>query len=220
MVRGAGRGVPTMLNCGMRTLAQRSWSRVCTHTRSPAPTTRITILLAIVSSAATKTRDSSPASVTGIISRSPLLSLPINTPDGPISVTSCAGNGQRRCPRRCGRGPHMLAAAAAACSPLSRRKITLGGVGAGVGVRTVMVAVHVASGYTVTFWMTSSARSVQACERTRDEIASAGYAYVVIHPASPRIAFQRCALPATASDPSRRSSSAKSVAVASLARKP
>lgn len=25
VVRGAGRGVPTMLNCGMRTLAQRSW---------------------------------------------------------------------------------------------------------------------------------------------------------------------------------------------------
>ncbi|CAG6938217.1 hypothetical protein PICSAR120_04558 [Mycobacterium avium subsp. paratuberculosis] len=40
----------------------------------------------------------------------------------------------------------MLAAAAAACSPLSRRRITLGGVGAGVGVRTVIVALQCPSG--------------------------------------------------------------------------
>ncbi|CAG7406246.1 hypothetical protein PICSAR71_04576 [Mycobacterium avium subsp. paratuberculosis] len=102
--------------------------------------------LAIGSSAATKTRDSSPASVTGISSRSPLGSLPISTPDGPISVISSAGSRLRRSPPRCGRGPHMLAAAAAACSPLSRRRITLGGVGAGVGVRTVIVALQCPSG--------------------------------------------------------------------------
>ncbi len=114
----------------------------------------------------------------------------------------------------------MLAAAAAACSPLSRRRITLGGVGAGVGVRTVIVAVQVASGYTVTFWMTSSARNVHACDRTRDVIASAGYAYVVIQPASPRMAFHLCVSPSIASHPNRRSSSDKSVAVATFARNP
>ncbi|WP_156766699.1 type VII secretion protein EccE, partial [Mycobacterium sp. E2327] len=56
---GAGREVLTTLTTGIRTLAQRFMSRVCTHTRSPAPAVRITIRLAIASSAATNTRDSS-----------------------------------------------------------------------------------------------------------------------------------------------------------------
>ena len=44
--------------------------------------------------------------------------------------------------------------------------VGLGALGACVGVRTVRVAVHVPPGYTVTFWMTSSARSVHACAST------------------------------------------------------
>ncbi|CAG6937055.1 hypothetical protein PICSAR110_04552 [Mycobacterium avium subsp. paratuberculosis] len=43
---------------------------------------------------------------------------------------------------------------------------------------------------------------------------------MVIQPASPRMAFQRCTVPDTASQPSRRSSSARSVALATFARSP
>ena len=45
--------------------------------------------------------------------------------------------------------------------------MTLGGAVGGCALRTVMVAVALPSGNSVMFWMMPSARSDQACARTR-----------------------------------------------------
>ncbi len=108
------------------------------------------------------TRLNSPGSLNGNIIRSPAPTLPISTPEAPTGTGNALGTRPRRMRRNAGVGPHRLAATAAACSPGSVRRSTLGGAVGGCVVRTVTVAVAVPSANSVQFWMTPSTRNDQA----------------------------------------------------------